>query len=29
MLDAEQKEHASEHLHDLHDKVNAFLGVGS
>ena len=27
MLDAEQKEHASEHLHELHDKVNAFLGV--
>ncbi|MGB5222215.1 MAG: DUF6279 family lipoprotein [Polyangiales bacterium] len=27
MLDPEQKEHASEHLHELHDKVNAFLGV--
>jgi len=27
ILDPEQKEHASEHLHELHDKVNAFLGV--
>jgi hypothetical protein len=29
-FDAEQKEHASEHLHELHDKIKAFLGaVGS
>lgn len=27
MLDAQQKEHASEHLHELHRKVKAFLGV--
>ena len=27
MLDAEQREHASEHLHELHSKVKAFLGV--
>jgi hypothetical protein len=27
MLDAEQREHASEHLHELHGKVKAFLGV--
>ena len=27
LLDAEQKDHASEHLHELHDKVKAFLGA--
>ena len=27
LFDAEQKEHASEHLHELHDKVKSFLGV--
>ena len=27
LLDGEQKDHASEHLHELHDKVNAFLGA--
>jgi len=27
LLDAEQRDHASEHLHELHDKVKAFLGV--
>lgn len=26
MLDAEQRDHASEHLHELHEKVRAFLG---
>lgn len=26
MFDAEQREHASEHLHELHNKVKAFLG---
>jgi len=26
LLDADQKEHASEHLHELHDKVKAFFG---
>ncbi len=26
-FDAEQKDHASEHLHELHDKVKAFLGM--
>jgi hypothetical protein len=28
LLDSEQKEHASEHLHELHDKVKAFFGAG-
>jgi hypothetical protein len=27
LLDADQKEHASEHLHELHDKVKAFFGA--
>jgi len=27
LLDAEQKDHASEHLHELHDKVKAFFGA--
>jgi ElaB/YqjD/DUF883 family membrane-anchored ribosome-binding protein len=27
MLDDEQKSHASEHLHELHDKIKAFLGM--
>ena len=27
LLDAEQKDHASEHLHGLHDKVKAFFGT--
>ena len=27
LLDAEQKDHASEHLHELHAKVKAFLGA--
>ena len=27
LLDGEQKDHASEHLHELHDKVKAFLGA--
>jgi cob(I)alamin adenosyltransferase len=27
LLDAEQKDHASEHLHDLHAKLKAFLGT--
>jgi hypothetical protein len=27
MLDAEQRDHASEHLHELHDKVKAFLSA--
>lgn len=26
LLDAEQRDHASEHLHELHDKVTAFFG---
>ena len=26
LLDAEQKDHASEHLHELHEKVKTFLG---
>ncbi len=29
MLGAEQRDHASRHLHELHDKIKAFLGVGS
>ena len=29
MLDAEQKTHASEHLHELHEKVKAFLGMSA
>lgn len=29
MLDAEQRDHASRHLHELHDKLKAFLGAGS
>jgi len=29
LLDAEQKEHASEHLHELHDKVKAFFGASA
>jgi hypothetical protein len=29
LLDADQKEHASEHLHELHDKVKAFFGAAS
>lgn len=28
LLDAEQKDHASEHLHELHEKAKAFLGSG-
>jgi hypothetical protein len=27
LLDAEQKDHASEHLHELHARVKAFLGI--
>jgi hypothetical protein len=27
LLDAEQKDHASKHLHELHDKVKAFFGA--
>ncbi|MBW2630133.1 MAG: hypothetical protein JRE45_21345, partial [Deltaproteobacteria bacterium] len=27
LLDAEQKDHASKHLHDLHDKLKTFLGA--
>lgn len=27
LLDAEQKDHASQHLHALHDKLEAFLGA--
>ncbi len=27
LLDAEQKDHASEHLHELHDKVKSFFGA--
>jgi hypothetical protein len=27
LLDSEQKDHASEHLHELHDKVKAFFGA--
>jgi hypothetical protein len=27
LLDAEQKDHASKHLHELHERVRAFLGV--
>lgn len=27
LLDAEQKDHASKHLHELHERVKAFLGV--
>jgi hypothetical protein len=27
LLDAEQKDHASKHLHELHDKVKAFFGT--
>ncbi len=27
LLDAEQKDHASKHLHELHDKLKAFLGT--
>jgi len=27
LLDSKQKDHASEHLHELHDKVKAFLGA--
>jgi len=27
LLDSEQKDHASEHLHELHDKANAFLAA--
>jgi hypothetical protein len=26
-MNAKQKDHASEHLHDLHEKVNRFLGI--
>jgi hypothetical protein len=29
LLDAEQKDHASKHLHELHDKVKAFFGTTS
>lgn len=29
LLDSKQKDHASEHLHELHDKVKAFLGAGA
>jgi hypothetical protein len=29
LLDAEQKDHASEHLHELHDKVKVFLGAAA
>jgi hypothetical protein len=27
LLDAKQKDHASKHLHELHDKVKAFFGA--
>jgi hypothetical protein len=27
LLNAEQRDHASEHLHDLHDKLKSFLGA--
>jgi len=27
LLDAQQKDHASKHLHELHDKVKAFFGA--
>ena len=27
LMNAKQKDHASEHLHDLHEKVNRFLGI--
>jgi hypothetical protein len=27
LLNAEQKDHGSQHLHELHDKVKTFLGV--
>ena len=27
LLDAEQKDHASKHLHELHDKLKSFLGA--
>jgi hypothetical protein len=27
LLDSEQKDHASEHLHELHEKVKSFLGA--
>jgi hypothetical protein len=27
LLDAQQKDHASQHLHELHDKAKAFLGT--
>jgi hypothetical protein len=29
LLDSEQKDHASEHLHELHDKVKAFFGAAA
>ena len=29
LLDAKQRDHASEHLHELHDKVKSFFGDGS
>jgi len=29
LLDAEQKDHASKHLHELHDKVKSFFGTTS
>ncbi|MGB8329426.1 MAG: DUF6279 family lipoprotein [Polyangiales bacterium] len=28
LLDAEQKDHMSEHLHEVHEKVSRFLGMG-
>jgi hypothetical protein len=27
LLDSEQKDHASQHLHELHEKAKAFLGA--
>ena len=27
LLNAKQKDHASKHLHDLHDKLKTFLGT--
>jgi hypothetical protein len=27
LINAKQKDHVSKHLHDLHEKVNRFLGI--
>ena len=27
ILDAKQKDHASQHLHELHDKIKSFFGA--